>query len=360
MPLDDASASPPSFSSDGHPSSDTDPFSSTEPAISSPYTLDAARLTRPISIVGALTATPARGVDLMVARILNTANRRMHEHTGRMMTPEEWQAVAENISKAVTCDTYGRAAGIALAARSCYRGWSTFRLPMWQPNLEKFNPNELGIFRGRAARVFLHSIRITSYYGLGFFCGMFVGLNVGYALAFRGISQDPRLQDLMATLRLGMSRGRGQSGMPQTGAQNALHSSQDSDDLGPNKTASGSSTSSGTSGRYADDDMSPTGGAFYESYVGGSDIAPGVIRDESAAGRGRTLSSASKTPPKDASQSHVQARRTSSDDGGSWSRGQAPSSPWSSSGNTVESPDASESSWDRIRREAASESNRKP
>lgn len=354
MVLEDATADA-RFQSEDEPPSDTDTFSGGQRVKGTNYTIDTSKLHKPVPILGPLMGRTEKNIARSATIGANAFNNVARRHAGRPMTNNEFQAMAEIYSRVDIMATYGTAVGIFIAGRQCGKGWKTYRLPLWQPNLSTFNPNEFGPFKGAVSRAIVHTIRATSYYGLGYFLGSYVGWQTGVISAFTSSRADERLKDLTKTMRDRLLEEAEQRRQSTTKPQHRQ--------LPTTGDRSGNAASSATTSRWpsppskpsrdrAEDDMSPTSGSFYESYTSTSNSSDSEIWSDEQTATNRSRYSGSSGNDGRAAQSSQDFFESTT----SSKPQQNPSSSWpgSRADSTQSSSSSSESAWDRIRRGASS------
>ena len=319
MVLDDATASAPdSFADDPYPS-DNDPYS-TKPSSNgrNTLTIDMGSLPHPMPIIGPLIGYSEQSIANGIRENLSAL-----QHTlKRPLTQEEAPVLAYYFAKAKATASYGAVLGMLGGAVRCYQTADIFRFPFWRPKPEKFDPNVFLAFKGQRARLAWHVARFWPYVILGQLIGTLLGSNYGMTVAAVGMQRDKRLTNFNEDMKKAIRGMRGNSPLPSGRT--------------PAPTQDRSS-SPWPSRNTTDDDMSPTAGN--DSWSGSADASTdtGVISDnqrralERSSEFNRNTREATKQPPP-------------YDD----------ASPTGGSFPLNEDKNSGGSTWDRIRRNAAS------
>jgi hypothetical protein len=313
------------------PSSDMDPYESSSSSSTSSYNIDYTTLSKPMPLISNLTGFSRPRFEKMVVDGLSGTSKRLN----RQLTPEETQALAQAYAKAFSYGSWGDGLGIVAGWAKCYQRADTFKWPIGE-QLRIKNPDRLGPLRGTAARTGWHALRSIPYALLGW--AILGSFGNAYAatvfLVTRG--RDPRLKDVDKELLDQIKKGVGQTA-PNSGARNP--------DFG-----------SPTEIKY-DDDMSP------QSELDGALLSDNQMRIEES----RQQEDARRPKP-------VEDRITTREERRDWdtSWGAKPSDPdpratkpandplfgMSPAEKQAASGSSKESSWDRLRREAAERANR--
>jgi hypothetical protein len=250
-------------------------------------------------------------------RLVNRGIAQASQALKRSPTQEEAEALAENICSADRTIFFGAATGLFFGMYLARRGMATFRFPFITPNPEWFNPDKLGPLKRERARATWHIIRNTIYGSSGYLLGSLATASWAGVQFAAATATDTRLKDFNRTMVEEAKRKSGRILQGQNPAPQPRPMQRSKPDSW-------------------DDDMSPQGGT-----LAGSDT--GVLTDRQAQSQ-RSDPKWYPRPPLDLGKSAPQPRSSepSYDDA---------------------SPAAStpgESSWDRIRREAASEGSPNP
>lgn len=351
MVLEDATADA-GIQSDERPPSDTDAFSSDQSDYNSRYNIDSSRFHKPIPILAPLVGVTEAYQQNKVSKAVQFYNAILQRERGRTLTSVEAQAVAEHYSRVISTESYGRVLGAAFALRLCWKGRATYRLPLWQPKLNSFNPNEFGPFRGAVSRAVLHTIRGTSYYGLGYFLGGYFAMVWGAAGTFRGLRADDRTKELF---KLVHEQGTAQRPGPQS-RRDSARTNPRSQESKPERQSSSVNKPwppwTQTSNRpSSDDDMSPTSGSFYEDYTSSSNSS----ESSRWSGEQGSTNESKYHSTSDTRGRASQAQRSSPESLSSSTSAQSSSSPWpgNHADSTSSSPSPSASSWEQIRQRAS-------
>ncbi|GAB7352438.1 hypothetical protein MBLNU459_g2854t1 [Dothideomycetes sp. NU459] len=273
----------------------------------------------------------------------------------RPLNQDEVDAIAFHFAKSIRVVSIGIPAGIALGLLTAWRGRRQFSFPGWKMKEgSKFNPDEFGpLVKGPRARAAWHAVRANIYGLMGGLVGMFLMSTYATTLNAVGTTSDPRLQDYINALRSRAEEQRGKQ-QPQgrpVGQRNPVTSQEGRMDEQARRAAQriGMETQynrQNVQRKVADyDDMSPTSGSWAnENSSVSSDT--GLLSD---------------------SQMRSQEQRQQSDSNSSVSNDNRPNTfqmdkvtPQSrgfdqdDASPTVGAASNSGSSWDRIRREAAS------
>jgi hypothetical protein len=189
MVLEGASAADSGSFTDTMPSSDLDPYDSGAQATT--FRLDS-RLPHPFPLFGPLLGYSQSGLAKQITQGFAAAGQLLH----RPLRSEEADALAYNIAKMERTASYGSVLG---AGAGLYRAWSTaatYRFPLFQPNLDTFNPHSVAMLRGPLARAAIHSLRGLAYGSTGLAIGGILIKSYGAVVFATTIKTDPRLKDI--------------------------------------------------------------------------------------------------------------------------------------------------------------------
>jgi hypothetical protein len=303
-----------SFSQDGIPSSDLDPYDGNQKPTA--FTLDS-NLPRPIPILGPLLGYTPKNQAQSIGRGLGAASQLLH----RALRKEEAEAFAYNVAKMERTNSYGSALGLSAGL---YRSWSTastYRFPLFQPNLETFNPNSIATLRGAVARAAIHSLRSLAYGANGLFLALLFFKSYSGIVFAVATKTDPRLKDLVEAMgRLAEERSGAVRKKPDT-----------------------SHGAEGYATNTPDDDMSPQSAPYTENapYNTESSYSSDTNPDSTPESKEPPLSENARLRKAYQDAKRAAPSRESRDD-------------LLSTSEPSESPYPRESAWDRVRREAAS------
>jgi hypothetical protein len=174
------------------PSSDMDPYaSSAASSSSSTYNIDYATLSSPMPLLSYITGFSRPRFERMVVDGLNGTTRRLN----RELTPDETQALAQAYAKAFSYGSWGDGLGVVAGWGKCYQRADTFKWPLGE-KLRIQNPDVLGPLRGAAARTGWHALRSIPYGLLGW--AILGSFGNAYAATVFMVTRgrDPRLKDV--------------------------------------------------------------------------------------------------------------------------------------------------------------------
>jgi hypothetical protein len=189
MVLEGASAPESGSFNDGTPASDLDLYDGAAQATT--FRLDS-RLPHPFPLFGPLLGYSQSGMAKQITQGFAAAGQLLH----RPLRTEEAEALAYNIAKMERTASYGSVLG---AAAGLYRAWNTaatYRFPLFQPNLETFNPNSFAMFKGPLARAVINALRAVAYGSTGMAIGGILIKSYGAVVFATTIKTDPRLKDV--------------------------------------------------------------------------------------------------------------------------------------------------------------------
>jgi hypothetical protein len=226
----DGSSSPsgPSAFEDATPLSDRDPYSSSKGATASDspqYHIDISSFPKPIPIIGPLLGFN----DETFSKVLNGKIKIGTTYLKRPPTQEEATAYAYWTAKQISIFSYGSPIGVSAGIYRAYSTASTFRLPFWQPNMEKFNTTvfpsaRLQIFSGNRAIMAWHALRMVAYGAVGNWIGQILFASYSLSVAAVGEMGDPRLKALNDAIKQAAQKKRGglSNPMPQGTQQDTV------------------------------------------------------------------------------------------------------------------------------------------
>ncbi|KAK5165147.1 uncharacterized protein LTR77_009245 [Saxophila tyrrhenica] len=319
MVLEEASTSTEpstSFSDSSIPSSDLDPYSSSDnsqlAAPSSSYVrvnqpgvppidINIEQIPRPLLVpsfdtyAGSIASTVQQNAKL-AAQVLQ-----------RPIRQDEAEAFAWHMGKALRIGSYGTPVGVSIATLFAYRSTGEgFRFPGWTPMKEggRFSPDIFGPLKGQVARTAWQATRYGAYWTVGALLGQIFFGSYAITTSIAGRMQDPRLKDFLEALKKRQQEGGGmprprdvqnqgdgaKMGETQEMAWQRRRVQREADDATGQSARMGQQGQGGRGG--ADDDMSPTGGAFENELMGGP-ADTGLMDDQQARpdyGRGQQSS----------------------------------------------------------------------
>ncbi|KAE9964054.1 hypothetical protein BLS_008702 [Venturia inaequalis] len=179
-PYDDGSLFPDS------PSSDADRYDS---STSSVYAIDFNALRRPMPVLSYVTGFSSPGFEKMITRGVDQTAIRLN----RQLSPEEMQALASAYSKAFSYSSWGDGLGLLAGWGRCYQKADTFKWP-WGKESRVKNPDILGPLRGAGARMGWHAIRSIPYGLFGYALLGSFGNAYGATVFIVTRSRDPALK----------------------------------------------------------------------------------------------------------------------------------------------------------------------
>ncbi|KAF2094610.1 hypothetical protein NA57DRAFT_46441 [Rhizodiscina lignyota] len=347
MVLEDSTADSTGFQPDAAPS-DTDRYSTNN--ATNAYPIDLSTLSKPAPIIGPLLGYSQ---SYRLARISETCagtSRLMQ----RPLTGDEVQAIAEMYSKVLSRSSWGDVTGIGVGAYFCYKGAPKYRFPFYSPDLEKFNPNELGALRGQMARMGWHALRAIPYVTLFGLLGDFVFRNSAILTAMATLQRDKRLKEINEKMQRRMThaieeaqkrRENQKRGLPQQ-----QHETSEGVDIGNTDGVAPHNSTANRRGRDDFDDMSPTGGAFTDSFGSGTDAS--VLSDEQMrVHEMQQRAEGDRTPTR---QTHAQPQQQPDRQDSFDFESTSQPAPASQGSQSAQSSSSSESAWARIRRQVNS------
>ncbi|KAI5362795.1 hypothetical protein Slin15195_G101750 [Septoria linicola] len=292
MVLEEATATPDSFSSDSAPSSDADPYygdrNPTELATRDPsyvsvnsgsdtVHVNLNSLPRPWGFLG----SPPHAPQLSDA--IRQSCSQAQKVMGRPVTQEEADALAFHFAKSVRIGSYGAPVGMAVASAIAYRGMSKYKFPGYTPG-EKFNPDKFPMLKGARARLMWQITRFNVYWFLGAAVGQIFFGSYALTVGTAGRAMDPRLKTMMEALQQQAKSGGlpGNRQVDQTAGKregetfDMARQRQRAQEAWRNSKAQAQQQSSTTAKADSGDDMSPTGGAFGAEFV---DLGSAAVSD---------------------------------------------------------------------------------
>lgn len=257
----------------GEPQSSTDPSEpfATQAPSDVEINIDLSTLPQPFPIIGAL----AGYGKVARAQRLHKSLQQAQSLLQRPLNQDEALAIAQTYSQVMRTSSWGDAFGLAAGGYQCYRTSGTFRFPFWSPNLEKFTPDKLGPLRGPQARMAWHACRALPYAAMGMFVGDLFFRNYATMQAALGMRKDERLVDFNKALERMMQKKIEDVGERRM-RNRPYPEAQQREREGLSRTSPAPPRTRG-SGSDDYDDMSPTGGAFVDSY--GDKADTGLLSD---------------------------------------------------------------------------------
>lgn len=374
MVLEEAtSGQEPAAFSESQPTSDIDPYSSSNPQYitgqpSSYFRLEQPGTSEPIHVN--LNDLPKPFTFLFHAQhSRNLANGIQATCTyaskvlQRPLKQEEADAFAFHWAKSMRTASYGTPVGSAAGVAYAYR-FSDYRFPFWRPMKEgsRYSPDKFGALRGPAARAMWSSLRFSAYAFVGLTIGQLFFASYALTLHTAGRALDPRLKEFSDALQQrqkeGINRARemqrpGEA--PQQGETMEMARQRRIAQAQQQRSQQGQRQQSekAPSGRKKDDDdMSPTGGAFDEDFMVGSQGDTGLMSDGQSRQQQETYRYDGNASSFDVGSSTPDARSTASEAASPRSQpsSQQSSQPRQSGG----------SAWERLRQNALSGNPAKP
>lgn len=292
MVLDNAAAPADSFP-DTVPSSDVDPYATSNPDFTATRTpsfipinppgqnqiyINTNSLPRRWSLLGQKEHPQAliEGVKESCKFASNVLNRPLKQ--------EEADAFAYHFAKSLRMGSYGTPVGAMLGGIQSYRTRSTYRFPLWSPFKEggRLSADAFGPFKGDMARAAWHSMRISSYITVGAVLGQVFFGSYAISVGMAGRTMDPRLKDFVQALRRRMENGTleaaKQGNAPAPGAEKAPERVFPQSKDNAREAWRRNRQAPAPARQSADDDMSPTGGA-YEAEFSGASSDTGLLSD---------------------------------------------------------------------------------
>jgi hypothetical protein len=341
MVLENSSALSSDEFSDGAPASDDDQYS-ISPKNPKSINIDTAKFPKPIPIIGPLFGFN----DQLLSKLVNARIQRATEVLQRNVTAEEATAIAYWTAKNMSLISYGGPIGIAAGAWRAYSTANTFRLPFYQPNLEKFNGTvwpaaRLSLLRGPRAVAAWHLCRLLAYGTLGNFFGKLFAINYGTSVMAVGEATDPRLKDYVQafTNAAQTARGRLPNQPRQPGAVDGVQQKDASAQWRDHR-------------REMEDDASPTSGAYGDTDPRSADIP--VALENGISDQGSQMQDRRRGPSAQASDREGQPNGLGSDKQPLLFDDFDDASP--TGGRDMENTGTAEgSAWDRIRQQAGTQ-----
>lgn len=367
MVLEEAARPTESFGSDTPPSNDVDqygdrnpPYTSTrEPSFASvardgsqgKIFVNLANLPKPFSLFGTRYHPP------VVVESIQDSCRFAQQVLQRPCTQEEADAFAYHAAKTYRVASFGSPLGMSLASVQFFRTRDSFRFPGWSPfkDQSNFSKDRLGPLRGPTARIGWHSLRLGSYWLLGSVVGaVFLG-SYAVSLSLAGRAMDPRLKDFTEKLKQLQKDGvstqaiRRQQDLDSTTQEETFEqrrqrrSTQAMSRESSQSQGGAQRTSQSQSQSQSWDDASPTGGAFVEEY---SPSDTGVMNDQQ-------MIQTQTRQQEDAWSNSAENRASTFDMNKAAPQRPSADRQAANQGEGAASPPQGGSSWERLRKQAA-------
>ena len=320
-------ASDSDFYADSSSPPDTDSPSDSEEAIR----IELTTLPGPMPIFGPIFGfTQSRLCALLAASVATTAAT-----LDRRPTREEIDAITYHTAKASAIASWGPPLGFAAGCWRAYNSRSTYRFPFYAPAKETFTPDQLGPLRGQGARTAWHLARISGYGTLGLLVGGAVFASYGVSVGVVGQMRDERLKAVKESIV-----GRARTGEPK---KDVIYG-QGSRDVGELWRDHRKSLEVG-----GGDDMSPTAddGVDVGFATEGEMSSRGSIEDSEKPRKGSAWTRAAANANKKTAPPRPDDFYSAQDDA-------SPSAENMSDASDASRPPAGESAWERLRREANS------
>jgi hypothetical protein len=210
MVLQDMSDPTPDFTADSTPSSDTDAYDSSSSNASNPslpFPFDPSQYPRPL--LPPVFHTYAQR-EAAARRLALSAIQHATEILGRPPTPTERDALLHHNLKAIAIASYGTyvgtAAGLLRYAFTFRKYPLTGKLPLVKGNItSEFSPYvfpvpSMPLLRGQGARLAHVLMRGSLYLNIGAACGMLLMSSYGLSVSSVGIATDTRLKEYSAMM----------------------------------------------------------------------------------------------------------------------------------------------------------------
>lgn len=206
-----------SFDDDGAPASDGDSYNTTSPGgeqgqpIQFEANIDTSNFPKPIPVIGPLTGYTKQFYSTVLHHRLQTTMQTIE----RPMSQDEANAVAYWTAKQISVLSYGGPVGVLGAVYRARVTSDRFRFPFFQPDLGSFSKDHFPSPRmawatGARATFLWHLSRYISYGALGHFFGKLLFVSYSASVTAVGELGDPRLKDMVKTLREKAQKARGQ------------------------------------------------------------------------------------------------------------------------------------------------------
>lgn len=202
------------------PANDEDPFADSGSGDPSSYQINQSLQTnrpllRPFPLSFKFNSYADEWNKMTTARIHQT-----QKLVQRPLTQSEVDAIAELGARMLSVASYGSPIGIVAGLYGAYRTASTFRFPLYQPNLDKFHPgvfpSTIGLIRGHRAIWAWHASRVLAYTILsGTISNIFMASYAATTATVKA-QTDPRLKDVNAAIA---QRIRSNRGLPKAPMQ---------------------------------------------------------------------------------------------------------------------------------------------
>ncbi|KAJ4326118.1 hypothetical protein N0V94_000280 [Neodidymelliopsis sp. IMI 364377] len=196
MVLRDVENSAPDSFTDNPSPSDNDPYASPSTG-SAGERYDASAMPQPIPLIGPLIGFSSRALRFKADTTLQFAEKKL----GRVLHPEEAQALAYHIYKLEKNKSYYAAAGAAGGVYRWYATMSTYQYPFYKPKVESIDVNRFGLIKGPAANLARHTWRFGLYALVAGQMGNIIGQLISQPIAAYETSIDPKLEQFGAEIK---------------------------------------------------------------------------------------------------------------------------------------------------------------
>lgn len=170
------------------PSSDMDPYDTSSP---SNYSIDFATLHGPMPILRSITGFSGQRFQNQVIASIDATSKRLN----RQLSPDESQALAQAYAKAFSYGSWGDGLGLLAGWAKCYQRADTFKWPFGE-NIRIKNPDVLGPLKGAAARSGWHVLRSVPYGLMGWVLVGSFGNAYAATVFMVTRARDPRLKEV--------------------------------------------------------------------------------------------------------------------------------------------------------------------
>ncbi|KAL5116529.1 hypothetical protein ACEQ8H_005525 [Pleosporales sp. CAS-2024a] len=334
-----------------------DPYASSS-SISPGKRFDSSNLPRPLPVIGAFL-----GFSDSAVRHKTEITLRFAEHkVGRVLNPEEAQALAFHIYQLEQKKSYFAAAGATAGVYQAYATMATNRYPFYQPKPESIDPTKFGFIKGPVAPLARHAWRFSLYVLVASQMGKIMGQLVAQPLAARNTSQDAKLEqfgnDLKAAAYADEKQAPVQAREMQERRREFERQTRDRNGMGPSPQASWAQQQS--SARSNEDDMSPTAG---NDAWGSQPSASGSWEGFSSQADQNRPQRPQRSPSSEAPSRRVPPSRESYASSSSFNNDASPTGGMFQdevNHNTIQPSQSGESTWERLRRGGAPNPGQKP